>query len=133
MFPKVRSVTSCLFGHRSNRPVSHYGADGRQFPSHVTSSVTGLCLGSLAASALSVSTSLGELVSAGTCAVIVAFKVGLYSFRTACLIDQSPGESSWSAIVPTASFLPLSAKEALSDFNRQNVSESITACSTSTD
>jgi naphtho-gamma-pyrone polyketide synthase len=79
--------------------------------------MVGLCVGSLAAAAVSCSRSLSELVSASVDAVRVALYVGLRVLRTASLFDTSDTPSAtWSVIVPEMVLPRSSAQDRLDSF-----------------
>lgn len=63
--------------------------------------VLGLCTGSLAAAAISTSSSIFELVPAAVEAVLIAFRTGLRSIEVRDEIDQGSQSASpvWSVIV----------------------------------
>jgi naphtho-gamma-pyrone polyketide synthase len=83
-----------------------------------------LCIGALAAAAVSSSRSLGELVEAGIDAVRVSLRVGLLVARTAALFGQpqSTGTSSWSYVVPESQIPLAFAEKAISSYNDESVS-----------
>ncbi|KAL7815101.1 ketoacyl-synt domain-containing protein [Trichoderma gracile] len=101
--------------------LNHFGNDQETFPTDPDTHVSGLCIGALAAAAVSSSQSLGELVQAGIDAVRVSLRVGLLVARTAALFGQSvsTGSSSWSYVVPESQ-LPLAvAEEAIASYHVQ--------------
>lgn len=85
--------------------------------------MVGLCIGSLAAAALSSTRSLGELISTGIDAVLVALKVGLCTLKAASLVEANAltSAASWSAVIPASAFQPETIAATLSDFNHEHV------------
>lgn len=106
---------------------SHHDSKGKKFPADVDQYIAGLCVGSLAAAAVSSSQSLTELMAAGVDAVRVALHVGLQVAKGASLLDNLATETGtpalpWSYIIPEAVFPRADAAEALSMFSTQSVS-----------
>ncbi|KAK8912128.1 polyketide synthase [Metarhizium anisopliae BRIP 53293] len=100
--------------------INYFGDGQEAYPTGPTTHVSGLCIGALAAAAVSSSKSLAELVQAGIDAVRVSLKVGLLVARTAALFShqESNGTSSspWSYAVPDSQ-LPLAlAEEAIESY-----------------
>ncbi|KAG8411789.1 polyketide synthase [Metarhizium acridum] len=99
----------------------NYFGDGQEaYPTGPNTHISGLCIGALAAAAVSSSKSLAELVQAGIDAVRVSLKVGLLVARTAALFShQEPNGTSsspWSYAVPDSQ-LPLAfAEEAIESY-----------------
>ncbi|KAM0543067.1 hypothetical protein ACHAPJ_012516 [Fusarium lateritium] len=97
--------------------IHYYDGQGRTFPQATNSRIVGLCVGSLAAAAVSCSCSLSELVSAAVDAVRVALQVGLRVLRTASLFDTpSKASSVWSMVFPDSVLPKTSAQERLDQF-----------------
>ncbi|KAL6874701.1 ketoacyl-synt domain-containing protein [Trichoderma novae-zelandiae] len=97
----------------------NYFGNGREtYPTGPTTQVSGLCIGALAAAAVSFSQSLGELVQAGIDAVRVSLRVGLLVARTAALFGhpQSAGISSWSYAIPESQFPLAFAEKAIAAY-----------------
>ncbi|PQE06757.1 polyketide synthase protein [Rutstroemia sp. NJR-2017a BBW] len=84
----------------------YYGEGSRPYPTAADSYILGLCTGSFAASAISTSQTLQELIPAAIEAVLVAFRTGLRSLelRNAIELSRLTESQSWSTI--------FSAKEA---------------------
>ena len=79
---------------------SYYEEAGRQYPSPGEAYLVGLCTGTLAAAAISSSTSLSELLPAAVHTVQVAFRLGLCGQELRDRIhtpDPSAGQE-WSAV-----------------------------------
>ncbi|RGP64451.1 polyketide synthase [Fusarium longipes] len=115
--PALTSALACFYHLCSF--IHFYDGRGRTFPSE-NSRIVGLCVGSLAAAAVSCSSSLSELVTAGVDAVRVALYVGLRVLRTTSLFDtpQKPS-STWSIVVPETVLPRLSAQDRLDSFNAE--------------
>ncbi|PTB62127.1 ketoacyl-synt-domain-containing protein [Trichoderma citrinoviride] len=98
--------------------ISHFGNGQETYPTGPSTHVAGLCIGALAAAAVSSSQSLGELVQAGIDAVRVSLRVGLLVARTAALFDhpQSNISSSWSYVVPESQFPLALAEKAIASY-----------------
>ncbi|EKJ76027.1 PKS12 [Fusarium pseudograminearum CS3096] len=112
--PALTSALACFYHLCSF--IHFYDGQGRTFPSE-NSRIIGLCVGSLAAAAVSCSTSLSELVSAGVDAVRVALHVGLQVWRTTSLFDVPDRPSAtWSIIVPEAVLSRSTAQDRLDSF-----------------
>ena len=100
---------------------SYYEEAGRQYPSPSQVYLVGLCTGTLAAAAISSSTSLSELLPAAVHTVQVAFRLGLCGQELRDRIhtpDPSAGQE-WSAV-----FFGLdeaSAAAAISEFSNLKV------------
>ncbi|RFU78923.1 conidial pigment polyketide synthase alb1 [Trichoderma arundinaceum] len=92
--------------------LNYFGDGQEKYPAGLNDRILGLCIGALAAAAVSSSQSLAELVQAGIDAVRVSLKVGLLVARTAALFGhpESTGTSSWSYVVPDAQ-IPLALAE----------------------
>ncbi|UKZ57042.1 polyketide synthase [Trichoderma virens] len=103
----------------------NYFGDGQQaYPTGPNNYVSGLCIGALAAAAVSSSNSLSELVQAGIDAVRVSLRVGLLVARTAALFGhpESDGTASWSYVVPESQFpLELAEKTIASYTDKANI------------
>lgn len=95
------------------------------FPTGPKNHVSGLCIGALAAAAVSSSQSLGELIQAGVDAVRVSLRVGLLVARTAALFGnpEPTGTISWSHVVPESQFPLALAEKAIASYREKNVSE----------
>lgn len=82
-------------------PFRFHGDGSRPFPRASDIAVLGLCTGSIAAAAISTSTSIFELIPAAIEAVLIAFRIGLRSIEVRDEIE--PGSRStlpvWSVIV----------------------------------
>ncbi|KAL7929344.1 putative conidial pigment polyketide synthase PksP/Alb1 [Trichoderma chlorosporum] len=92
--------------------LNYFGDGQHAYPTGPNNYVSGLCIGALAAAAVSSSKSLSELVQAGVDAVRVSLRVGLLVARTAALFghSESGGISSWSYVVSESQF-PLELAE----------------------
>lgn len=92
-------------------------ATGRPFPSAQESCLVGVCTGTFAASAISVSQSVSDVVLAGVEATRVAFRTSLRSFQQGGALAGT-GKGSWSAVVsrkkPVESLLKSYADKAAS-------------------
>ena len=77
----------------------YYGDGARSFPTPHQAAVLGLCTGSIAAAAISASSSLFELVPFGIEAVLIAFRIGLRSTEVRNDIEHGAESSDWSMIV----------------------------------
>lgn len=80
---------------------SYYGRSGRVYPTPEDTSCLGICAGSFAAAAVSVSKSLLELIPAAIEAVMIAFRTSMASLT---MRDDIVGldrghESCWSVVV----------------------------------
>jgi naphtho-gamma-pyrone polyketide synthase len=115
--PALTSALACFYHLCSF--IHFYDGQGRTFPPE-NSRIIGLCVGSLAATAVSCSRSLSELVTAGVDAVRVALYVGLRVWRTTSLFDI-PGtpSSTWSIIVPEMVLPRSSAQNQLDSFSNE--------------
>ncbi|KAK2616922.1 hypothetical protein QQS21_000010 [Conoideocrella luteorostrata] len=90
----------------------------------------GLCVGSLAATVVSSSKSLFELITAGIDAVKVAFRVGLRVSLAASTIGnttESSTPSSWSHVIPNSAFADTSVDEALLNFKHKQGCSDVSA------
>ncbi|CEI66203.1 Bikaverin polyketide synthase bik1 [Fusarium venenatum] len=115
--PALASALACFYHLCSF--IHFYDGQGRTFPPE-NSRIIGLCVGSLAAAAVSCSRSLSELVSAGVDAVRVALYVGLRVWRTTSLFDTPERPSAtWSIIVPETVLPRSSAQNQLDSFNNE--------------
>ncbi len=82
--------------------ITRYHGDGsRPYPSSSDTTVLGLCTGSLAAAAISTSTTVVELLPAALEAVLIAFRTGLRSIEARDDVERSSQSASsvWSVIV----------------------------------
>ncbi|KAJ3536840.1 hypothetical protein NM208_g6553 [Fusarium decemcellulare] len=114
--PALASALACLYQLCSF--IHFYDAQGRTFPQAASSRIVGLCVGSLAAAAVSCCRSLSELVSVGIDAVRVALHLGLRVLRTASLFDAtSTASSAWSIVVPESVLPKETAQKMLDDFS----------------
>ncbi|KAM0245977.1 hypothetical protein ACHAQJ_010382 [Trichoderma viride] len=88
------------------------------YPAGPNNHILGLCIGALAAAAVSSSQSLSELLQAGVDAVRVSLKVGLLVARTAALFGhtESTGTSSWSYVIPESQFPLALAEKAIASY-----------------
>lgn len=79
----------------------YFGAGSRPYPDIVNTYLVGVCTGSFAASAISTSQTLSELIPAGVEAVLVAFRTALLSFVLRHDLEQpiSGIPKSWSVVV----------------------------------
>lgn len=78
----------------------YYGEGSRRYPHGSNSHAIGLCTGSFAAAAISVSQTISELIPAAIEAVLVAFRTGLRSFEARNDIEhRSLASPVWSMIV----------------------------------
>ncbi|SPJ88310.1 probable polyketide synthase that catalyse the condensation of one acetyl-CoA and six malonyl-CoA resultin [Fusarium torulosum] len=112
--PALTSALACFYHLASF--IHFYDGHGRAFPTE-NDRIIGLCVGSLAAAAVSCSRSLSELVSASVDAVRVALHVGLRVLRTASLFNTSDTPSAtWSVIVPDVVLPRSSAQDRLDSF-----------------
>ncbi|KAF4989099.1 hypothetical protein FGRMN_9341 [Fusarium graminum] len=112
--PALTSALACFYHLGSF--IHFYDQNDRTFPTE-NDRMIGLCIGSLAAAAVSCSRSLSELVSASVDAVRVALHVGLRVLRTASLFDTSNKPSAtWSVIVPEIVLPRSSAQDTLDSF-----------------
>lgn len=104
---------------------SYFGNCQEIYPSGPNNYVSGLCIGTLAAAAVSSSKSLGELVQAGVDAVRVSLKVGLLAARTAALFghQRSNGLSFWSYVIAESQFPLALAEKAIISYRDSSVSE----------
>ncbi|KAK6450304.1 hypothetical protein FP744_10006554 [Trichoderma asperellum] len=98
--------------------INYFGDCQEIYPSGPNNYVSGLCIGTLAAAAVSSSKSLGELVQAGVDAVRVSLKVGLLAARTAALFghQRSNGLSYWSYVVAESQFPLALAEKAIASY-----------------
>lgn len=82
-------------------PIRYHGDGSRSFPCSSDTVVLGLCTGSLAAAAISTSTSVFELLPAAVEAVLIAFRTGLRSIEVRDDIERSSQSElpMWSVIV----------------------------------
>lgn len=103
---------------------SYFGDGQETYPIGPNNHVSGLCIGALAAAAVSSSQSLSELVQAGVDAVRVSLKVGLLVARTAALFghSESTSTSSWSYVVPDSQFPLALAEKAIASYRDKTVS-----------
>ncbi|OAA34323.1 Beta-ketoacyl synthase [Metarhizium rileyi] len=97
---------------------NYFGDGKRVYPQGPSNHVTGLCIGALAAAAVSSSRSLGELVQAGVDAVRVSLRVGVFVARTAALFGHQESINShvkcaWSYAVSDSQFPLALAEEAI--------------------
>ena len=81
--------------------VRYHGDGSRPFPCPSDTIVLGLCTGSLAAAAISTSTTIVDLIPAAVEAVLTAFRIGLCSMEVRDVIQQSSPSAlpAWSVIV----------------------------------
>lgn len=81
--------------------IRYHGDGSRSYPNPSDTIVLGLCTGSLAAAAISTSTTIVDLIPAAVEAVLTAFRIGLCSMEVRNVIQQnSPSKSpAWSVIV----------------------------------
>ncbi|GKU21541.1 unnamed protein product [Fusarium langsethiae] len=115
--PALTSALACFYHLCSF--IHFYDGQGRTFPPE-NSRIVGLCIGSLAAAAVSCSRSLSELVSAGVDAVRVALYVGLRVWRTTFLFDiPDTPSTTWSIIVPETVLPRSSAQDQLDSFSNE--------------
>ncbi|KAF4975324.1 hypothetical protein FZEAL_7857 [Fusarium zealandicum] len=103
--------------------IIYYDCQGRTFPRAENSRIVGLCVGSLAAAAVSCSRSMSDLVVAGVDAVRVALRLGLRVLRTAALFDSTSNgpttSSAWSIIIPDSALPKGSAEATLTKFTSE--------------
>ncbi|WZH40776.1 type I polyketide synthase [Fusarium acuminatum] len=112
--PALTSALACFYHLASF--IHFYDGHGRAFPTE-NDRIIGLCVGSLAAAAVSCSRSLSELVSASVDAVRVALHVGLRVLRTASMFNTLDTPSvTWSVIVPEIVLPRSSAQDTLDSF-----------------
>ncbi|KAK2612556.1 polyketide synthase [Conoideocrella luteorostrata] len=95
--------------------LNYFGDSQDNYPKGPNDHVSGVCIGALAAAAVSSSQSLGELVRAGVDAVRVSLKVGLFVSRAAALFSSQESTdvaspSVWSYVVSDSQF-PLALAE----------------------
>ncbi|OLN87699.1 Conidial yellow pigment biosynthesis polyketide synthase 3 [Colletotrichum chlorophyti] len=116
--PALESALACFYQISSF--IHFHDGQGQTYPQASDSYLAGLCVGSLAAAAVSCSRSLNDLVTAGVDAVIVALHVGLRVLRAASLFDTattgSTISSAWSMIVPESALPRASAEDTLNRF-----------------
>ncbi|KAB5542432.1 type I polyketide synthase, partial [Coniochaeta sp. 2T2.1] len=102
--------------------IHHYDSPSQTYPRGQGTYVTGLCIGSLAAAAISCSGSLRDLVTAGLDVVRVALRLGLQVHHTASLFESANQEASdsatWSFLVSESVLPRASAHEVLAAFTR---------------
>lgn len=81
--------------------IRYHGDGSRPYPSSLDTTVLGLCTGSLAAAAISTSTTVVELLPAAVEAVLIAFRTGLRSIEVRDDIERVSKDAShvWSVIV----------------------------------
>ncbi|KAL7941478.1 putative conidial pigment polyketide synthase PksP/Alb1 [Trichoderma barbatum] len=101
--------------------LNYFGDGQHAYPTGPNNHVSGLCIGALAAAAVSSSQSLSELVQAGVDVVRVSLRVGLLVARTAALFgpSESTGSSSWSYVVPESQFPLELAEKAIASYNNK--------------
>jgi naphtho-gamma-pyrone polyketide synthase len=82
-------------------PIRYHGDGSRPYPSSSDTIILGLCTGSIAAAAISTSTSVFELIPAAVEAVLIAFRTGLRSIVVRDDIEEVSQDASsvWSVIV----------------------------------
>ncbi|KXH68541.1 hypothetical protein CSAL01_02198 [Colletotrichum salicis] len=116
--PALESVLACLY--QLCAYIQFYDCQGRSYPQGHGNHVVGLCVGSLAAAAVSCSHSLSDLVFAGVDTVRVAFRLGLRVLHTAKLFDAASVKTKdfprWSIAVSESVFPRNSAEDTLRKF-----------------
>ncbi|EXV02536.1 polyketide synthase, DHN melanin biosynthesis [Metarhizium robertsii] len=94
-----------------------YGNAGCAYPNRQDVHVTGMCVGSLAAAAVSCSRSIGDVIVAGIVAIRAALRVGLRAHQAALLIsNRAAPHTHWSYAVSTESLRLDLIKDALEKF-----------------
>lgn len=105
---------------------SYYGQPGRVYRMSGSTFATGLCIGALAAAALSCSRSIADLSDSGVDAVRIAMRTGLRAYRAASAIRGEPEEglpdAPWAVILPDACILNSDINEAVKSFIENRVS-----------
>ncbi|CAJ2509016.1 Uu.00g140420.m01.CDS01 [Anthostomella pinea] len=100
--------------------MSFFGQHEQSYPDANDTYVAGLCIGSLAAAAVSVSRSLGELCDQGTDAVLVAMRISLRAYRMGCTISGEglveDGHALWSHVIPHTCLSTAAVEEELLAF-----------------
>ncbi|CAI7653448.1 unnamed protein product [Penicillium manginii] len=117
MFPRFTSVVDLLARYRESGPsaalesalttiyqlgcfIHYYGDLGHAYPSGSESCIVGLCTGQLAAAAVSSSSTVGELISAGVETVVLALRLGMCVSKVRGLVEAAKSPSpSWSVLV----------------------------------
>lgn len=116
--PAFQTALSCVC--QLGTFIKQYGRPGRPYPSANDAYVLGLCTGSLAAAAVSTSSSLSELLPAAVQTVHVAFRLGLCVVDMRDRIEPRHGDppKPWSAVFPGLN--PTQAQEKLDEFCTEN-------------
>ncbi|KAJ5379475.1 hypothetical protein N7509_012594 [Penicillium cosmopolitanum] len=117
MFPRFTSVVDLLARYRESGPsaalesalttiyqlgcfIHYYGDLGHAYPSGSESFIVGLCTGQLAAAAVSSSSTVGELITAGIETVVLALRLGMCVTKVRGLVEAAKSPSpSWSVLV----------------------------------
>ncbi|KAK5988370.1 Polyketide synthase 1 [Cladobotryum mycophilum] len=103
--------------------INYYGSTGQKYPTGENQYVAGLCVGSLAAAAVSSSETLSDLIPTGIDAIRVALRVGLRVGRATTFLDtnNTPNPlSSWTYVIPETTLPRSSAEETLLGFTIRN-------------
>ncbi|KAK3317091.1 type I polyketide synthase [Apodospora peruviana] len=112
--PALESALACCYHLAAF--IHHYDSPSQTYPRGQDTYITGLCVGSLAAAAISCSGSLRDLVTAGLDAVRVALRLGLQVHHTASLFESKTLLGTWSILVSESVLPRASAHEVLTAF-----------------
>ncbi|KAK1725305.1 type I polyketide synthase [Colletotrichum acutatum] len=116
--PALESTLVCFY--QLCAFIQFYDCQGRSYPRADGTHIVGLCVGSLAAAAVSCSQSLSDLLVAGVDTVRVAFRLGLRVLHTAELFDAASVKTkdfpSWSVAVAESVLPRTSAEDTLRRF-----------------